>query len=123
MHLSLAQIAPVLLNRSATTAKAAAYARQASEHGSQLVAFGETLIPGYPVWLEHTDAARFDSDTQKQLFALYLDQAVEIHPAPPEQTLARNPHLAPLLTVVAETAITIVLGVAERVAERRQPTP
>ena len=30
------------------------------DQGAGLVAFGEALVPGYPVWPERTEGARFD---------------------------------------------------------------
>ncbi|MGF1511181.1 MAG: carbon-nitrogen hydrolase family protein [Myxococcota bacterium] len=104
MKVSLAQIAPVLLNRGATLAKVIAAIHQAADQGSELVAFGETLVPGYPWWVERTDGARFESGVQKDLFARYLDQAVCL----PDGDLDH----------VRETAmsrrIAVVLGIAER---------
>jgi len=41
------------------------------------VAFGESLVPGYPFWLERTDGARFNSTLQKTIFAEYATQAVQ----------------------------------------------
>lgn len=55
----VAQIAPVWLQRDATLAKVVQWVRRAAAEGCRLVAFGEALLPGYPFWLEHTDAARF----------------------------------------------------------------
>ncbi len=75
---ALAQIAPIWLDRAATLAKIAESIREAGRAGARLVAFGEGLLPGYPFWVEHTDGARFESGLQKELFAHYVDQAVEI---------------------------------------------
>jgi nitrilase len=78
LRIALAQIAPVWLDRAKTVAKVAEYISEAAGESADLVAFGEALVPGYPFWIERTDGARFDSPTQKQMFAHYLDQAVVI---------------------------------------------
>lgn len=75
---ALAQIAPVWLNRIATTAKIVDYIQQAAKQGARLVCFGETLLPGYPFWLDLTDGARFNDDIQKDLHAYYVQQGVDI---------------------------------------------
>ena len=75
---ALAQIAPVWLDRAATLAKMIEYIGEAGRAGARLVAFGEGLLPGYPFWVEHADGARFESVLQKQLFAHYVDQSVDI---------------------------------------------
>ncbi|MEM9373837.1 MAG: carbon-nitrogen hydrolase family protein, partial [Planctomycetota bacterium] len=96
------------LDRDATTRKALASIREAASKGATLVAFGETFLPAYPVWLSRTDGARFDADDQKELHARYLDQAVTIELG----------HLNPLIEASREHNIWIVIGVAERPRDR-----
>jgi len=76
VRIALAQIAPVFLSRDATIEKVVARVKEAADAGAALVAFGETLIPGYPRWLELTDGARFEDPIQKRLHARYLREAV-----------------------------------------------
>lgn len=78
LTIAIAQIAPVWLNRSATTAKIAAYIQEAAEQQAQLVVFGEGLLPGYPFWIERTNGAIFNSPVQKELHAHYLRNSVQI---------------------------------------------
>ena len=78
LKVSLAQISPVWLDRAATLEKVADSIQQAGAAGSQLIAFGEALVPGYPFWPELTNGAQFDSAMQKDLFAHYSSQAVDI---------------------------------------------
>ena len=52
--------------------------KEAASQKAQLVCFGETLLPGYPFWLELTDGARFNDTRQKEIFAHYLKEAVSI---------------------------------------------
>ena len=89
MQVALAQIAPVWLDRGATLHKVIAQIGAAAQSGSKLVVFGEALVPGYPFWTERPDGARFDLPLQKEIFAHYLDQAVQIesgHHAPPGES-------------------------------------
>ncbi len=51
MRIALAQIAPKLLDRAATTTKIVQRISEAADCGCQLIAFGESLLPAYPVWL------------------------------------------------------------------------
>ena len=105
---ALAQIAPVWLNRAATLTKVIGYLEQASAEGAGLIVFGETLLPGYPFWLDHTGGARFNDPVQKDLFAHYAEQAVCIE----------RGDLEPLTTVCRQQSIACVLGVLERPGDR-----
>ena len=73
-----------------------------------MVCFGEALVPGYPVWISRTDGARFDTDDQKQLHALYTEQAVQ-----PEAG-----HLDEVCAAARDGHIAVVLGTIERAADR-----
>jgi len=46
---SLAQLSPVWLNKAATIEKLCTAMQQAVSDGSNLVVFGEALLPGYPL--------------------------------------------------------------------------
>lgn len=108
MRIAAAQLAPVFLDRPATIRKVVAAVKDAASRGASLVAFGETLVPGYPAWLSRTDGARFDAPDQKALHAIYLDQAVSLE----------DGHLAPVCDAARQGNIAVVLGVAERPADR-----
>lgn len=108
LRLALAQIAPVWLDRAATVAKIAEWVRRASTEGARLVAFGEAIAPGYPFWIEHTEGARFESPLQKELFAHYASQAVD---------LTRD-DLAPLRKAARNGNIWVAVGTIERTRER-----
>lgn len=103
-----AQIAPVWLDRVATTAKVVHWVHQAADQEAQLVAFGEGLVPGYPWWIEHTDGARFNDPVQKSLHAHYLQQAVQVEAG----------HLDTVCEAARARSITVVVGVMERPADR-----
>lgn len=108
MRIALAQIAPVWLNRQATLEKVERYIEQAANAGAQLVVFGEALVPGYPFWLDVTDAARFNSDRQKDIHAHYLKEAVCI----------TDGHLASICAKAKQHQISVVLGIIERPHDR-----
>ena len=108
LTVGLAQISPVWLNRDATLEKVARFVESAGREGCGLCVFGEALVPGYPFWLEHTDAARFESDRQKELHALYIEEAVD---------LARD-HLRGVQDAAADCATAVYLGTMEKTSDR-----
>ncbi len=110
MKISIAQIAPVILDRSKTLAKVVSAVEDATRAGAELVAFGETCVPGYPVWLSRTNAARFNEPSVKALHSLYLDQAVRIGPD--------GGDLKEVIQAAKAGGIAVVLGVAERGLDR-----
>ncbi len=108
MHIAIAQLAPVPLDRAATLDKAATSIREATASGAKLVAFGETFAPCYPFWLSRTDSARFDAADQKHLHARYLQEAIDIEAG----------DLVPITEAARETNTAVVIGIAERPADR-----
>jgi nitrilase len=108
LRVAIAQIAPVWLDREATAGKVAGWVRQAATAGAQLVAFGEALLPGYPFWVEHTGGARFDDPVQKDLYAHYCDQAVQIE----------RGDLDAVRGAALEGGIWVALGTIERAPDR-----
>lgn len=108
LTVALAQIAPVWLDRSRTLDKIIDYLEQAADGGAGLVVFGETILPGYPFWLDHTGGARFNNDLQKDLFAHYATEAVCLEEG----------HLNELRRVCRERSIACIVGVLERPLDR-----
>ncbi len=108
LRVAMAQMTPKWLHREQTLAKVCDYVAEAARQECQLVAFGEALVPGYPFWLERTDGARFDSSLQKELFALYADQAVNIE----------RGDLETLCELAREHKIAVYLGIVERPMDR-----
>jgi predicted amidohydrolase len=98
-----AEVAPDL---AAGLQRTAELAREAAEHGAQLVAFPETWLPGYPAWLDVCrDAALWDHAPTKAVFARMARDSVAI-PGPAADALA---------AIAREAGITMVVGVSERV--------
>ncbi len=104
----LAQMAPVWLDREATLEKILTRVEEAAGKGSDLVVFGEALLPGYPFWVELTNGAKFNSKVQKKIFSHYMDQAVRIEAG----------QLKPLEEAAAREGIAVVLGIIERPRDR-----
>lgn len=108
LRVGFAQLAPIWLNRDATLAKVCAAIETAAREGARLLAFGECLVPGYPFWVEPTDGARFNDPRQKELHALYLDQAVCVE----------DGHLADVAALAKRHEIHVTLGVYEKPRDR-----
>ncbi len=102
LKVGLAQIAPVWLDRAATVARIGTYIKEAAESGCALVCFGESLLPGYPFWLALTPGSRFDDRMQKEIFAHYLRQAVDIEAGDLDsiRAFAKTNHIAVYLGIV-----------------------
>ncbi|MEM8862658.1 MAG: nitrilase-related carbon-nitrogen hydrolase, partial [Chloroflexota bacterium] len=108
LTIALAQVAPVWLNREKTLEKVLAYTSDAADQKSDLVVFGEALVPGYPFWVELTDGARFNSAVQKDIHAHYMQNAVNLE----------RGDLDTLKQLAKEKGIAIYLGTIERPGDR-----
>ncbi len=105
LTVGLAQIVPVWLDRERTLAKLLDVASDAGARNCQLVVLGgEACVPGYPFWLELTDGAVFNSQIQKELFAEYARQAVQIE----------RGDLEPLCALAREKRMAMYVGIIER---------
>ena len=104
-RVAIIQAAPVALDLGASMDKAVALIGEASRRGAQLVAFGETWLPGYPVWLDHCpDAALWNHGPAKDVFARLRRNSVEVPSAETER----------LAGVAKELGVTIVISINER---------
>jgi len=108
LTIALAQIAPVWLNRQLTREKIGTYMGDAADLGADLVAFGEGLLPGYPFWVELTDGALFNNEAQKEAYALYVSEAVNIH----------DGDLEPLCEIAKDKRIAAYVGIIEKAHDR-----
>lgn len=103
LRVGLAQISPVWLDKQKTLEKVVDYILKASKEGCDMVCFGEALVPGYPFWLEFTEGARFNDAKQKEIFALYHANALDI-----------DADLLDIKRVAKENKIAVYLGSIER---------
>lgn len=108
LNVALAQIAPVWLNKKATLQKIEEQIKEAGKNESDLIVFGEGLLPGYPFWLALTGGAEWNTEVNKELHAHYVANAVTIEEGD--------------LDLVCELAkkhqIAIYLGIIERPLDR-----
>ncbi len=82
--------------------------REAVAQGATLVAFPETWLPGYPVWLDVCrDAAIWDYAPVKAVFRRLAEQSVAV-PSDATRTLGGIAH---------EFSVTLVMGISERVEQ------
>ncbi|WP_353203923.1 carbon-nitrogen hydrolase family protein [Sphingomonas sp.] len=78
----------------------------AADIGAELVAFGESFLGGYPLWLDEApNAAIWDHRGTQALHAILLDQALR----------PNDPRLEPLQQLVDEANILVSVGAHERV--------
>lgn len=108
LKIALAQIAPVWFDREKTLAKVCGRVTEAANNGCDLVAFGETLVPGYPFWLEYSGVTAFNSPFHKQFHAEYVNEAVCIE----------RGDLAEVCELARDRLIAAYLGILERPADR-----
>jgi predicted amidohydrolase len=105
-RIAIAQFAPVYLDKVASLARAIQLIQDAKKRGAELVAFGETWLPGYPAWLDfYPNAALWDHLPTKQVFARLRQNSIAVP----------GPEIAALSEVAGDLKISIVMGVNERV--------
>lgn len=70
---------PVFLNLEESLLRAETLVAEASRDGAKIIAFPETWLPGYPVWLDEApNAAVWGHEGAKALYQLLSDQSIEI---------------------------------------------
>lgn len=103
---AVVQAAPIPLAIGDGIMALVAHLHRAEEHRPAIVAFGETFLGGYPLWLDTApDAALWDHPGTKQLHALLLDEAI----------VAGDPRLAPVQDWIDRTGTLVSVGAHERV--------
>jgi predicted amidohydrolase len=106
LKVAICQAAPIPLAIDAGINKAVALAREAIDTGARLVAFGETFLGGYPLWLDEAPgAALWDHPGTKACHAIMLEQAV----------VANDERLLPLQELCDASGAVISIGAHERV--------
>ena len=78
MKVAVIQMSPVFLDKKASWEKLKELVLEAIGEGASVITWGETLIPGYPVWMGLTDSARWDNPDQKRAYATYAREAVRL---------------------------------------------
>lgn len=108
LKIGMAQISPIWLNKEKTILKVIDYIKKAGEEKCELIVFGEALVPGYPYWLSLTNGAKFNSSIQKELYAHYLKNAVQIE----------RGELNEICLLAKKYSLSIYLGIIERAKDR-----
>jgi nitrilase len=104
MRVAAVQAAPVWLDRAATIGLVTTKIEEAAAGGARLVAFPETFVPGYPVWVDITNTAAWEDPAQQAAFAWYLDQSVTVD----------GPEFDQVVTACRDTGVFGYVGIVER---------
>lgn len=108
LKVALAQISPIWLDKKGTLQKIEATIREAANEKTELIVFGEALLPGYPFWLALTDGAKWDLKVNKELHAHYARNSIQIEAG----------ELDSICALSKENKIAIYLGIIERAKNR-----
>jgi nitrilase len=108
LKVGLAQIAPVWLNKSETLSKVKNTIKGAGDEKTELLVFGEALLPGYPYWLAYTNGAAWDLKINKEIHAHYIQNAIQ-----PEKG-----DLDEICKLAKKYKMAIYLGLMERAQDR-----
>ena len=84
-----AHIAPVFLDKKATTAKAISWIEEAAKQGAQLVVFPESFLPGFPIW-----AALWAPLNNHDLFQQFVENSLFVD-GPEVQAIAKQAKKSP----------------------------
>ena len=108
LKIGMAQIAPVWLNKEKTIEKIKDCIVDAGQQKCELLIFGEGVLPGYPFWLSMTHGAEFNSQTQKEIHAHYIQNSIQIEAG----------ELDGICVLAKEHKMAIYLGIIERAKNR-----
>lgn len=103
---AIVQAAPVPIAISDGITALVDHVARAVDEGAEVIAFGETFLGGYPLWLdEAAGAALWDHPGSKALHAIMLDQAVRDD----------DPRFEPLQALVDKAGVCVSVGAHARV--------
>jgi nitrilase len=100
-RVAVTQASPVYLDRDATVAKGISLIGEAAAAGARIVAFPETWVPGYPMWIY--GAAAWGDEAAKRAYARLLAESVEVP----------SPATAALSEAAVSHGVEVVIGVNE----------
>lgn len=100
----VAQFAPAVLDLQACVEKACAIIAGAGRLGVQILAFPETWIPAYPVWVDMGSFGRWNHAPSKQLYARMYRNSLDL----------RSAEMDRLLDACRTAHVFVVIGVNER---------
>ncbi len=99
------QAAPVFLDIDGSVEKAVGLIKEAGKAGAKLIAFPETWIPTYPVWV--FGAAGWNDDTSARVYA-------QLHR---NSLMIGSPHVERLCLAAREAGAFVVMGANEKLSE------
>ena len=99
--MAVVQAAPVFMDRAASVSKACERIGKAGAGGARLVVFGESFIPGHPVWFH---ALPTTADRSRQLASAMVENALTV-PGPESDQLRE---------AAARAGTMVVIGFVER---------
>ncbi|WP_299327520.1 carbon-nitrogen hydrolase family protein [Parasphingopyxis sp.] len=103
---AIVQAEPVPLDITGGIAALVDHVKAAADGGATVIAFGETFLGGYPIWLDEAPgAALWDHPGSKALHRILLDQAIQ----------QDDERLAPLQELVDQRGLIVSVGAHERV--------
>ena len=101
--IAVVQVAPILLDKEASIAKAVSLIEQAANSGAQLLVLPECFIPGYPSWSWRLKPGA-DMSCYNDIHARLLENAVDVSAG----------DLSPLLQTAKDCGISLSIGFNER---------
>jgi len=110
-RVAVVQVAPVMLDRAATLARAVERVEEAADAGARLVAFPESFVPGYPEWIWRLRPGN-DFATNSDIWARFLPETVDLE----------RDELAPLRDAARRRRVTVTIGITERDGEFSRAT-
>ena len=96
---AIAHVAPIFLDKDATTDKAISLIREASDHGAQMIVFPESYIPAFPLW-----AALWPPYQNHDFFVAMAENSLLIH----------GPEIERIRHQAKKSHIFVSLGFSER---------
>ena len=104
LKVAIIQIAPMVLDKTATWKKLEERIDEAVSQGVDLITWGETLIPCYPQWISPSGGAKFNNKDQKKVYAKYWKNALP----------ANDPIIDNLAELSRVHDVTFMGGIAEQ---------
>ena len=108
LNIAMAQIAPVWLDKTATLQKIKTTIEDAAKSDTELIVFGEALLPGYPFWLALTGGAEWNTNLNKTLHAYYVTNSICIEKG----------ELDTVCQLAKKYKMAVYLGIMERPLDR-----
>ncbi len=98
-----AQFAPEVLSLKGSVAKACSLIRDAGKNGTSLLAFPETWIPVYPLWVDMGAFSQWDNPKSKRLYARLYENSLRVD----------SEEMRSICKVCRDVGVFVVLGINE----------